>query len=63
MIEDEKTQEADKKPKLMELGMGNDNVISVFGVVNDVKVRFLLDTGASHNFLSLRDVSSLGLTL
>ena len=42
----------------MELGDGNLGVISVFGLVKDVKLKFLLDTGASHNFLSLHDAKS-----
>ena len=45
----------------MELGDGKLGVISVFGLINDMKLRFLLDTGASHKFLSLRDAKSLGL--
>ena len=45
----------------MELGDGKLGVISVFGLINDVKLRFLLDTDASHNFLSLRDAKSLDL--
>ena len=45
----------------MELGDGKLGVISVFGLINDMKLQFLLDTGASHNFLSLRDAKSLGL--
>ena len=45
----------------MELGDGKLGVRSVFGLINDMKLQFLLDTGASHNFLSLRDAKSLGL--
>ena len=49
----------------MKLGDGKLGVISVFGLINIYiyiyKLRFLLDTGASHNFLSLRDAKSLGL--
>ena len=45
----------------MELGDGKLGVISVFGLVNDAKLKFLLDTDASHNFLSLHDAKSLGL--
>ena len=45
----------------MELGDGKLGVISVFGLIKDVKLKFLLDTGASHNFLSLNDTKSLGL--
>ena len=45
----------------MELGDGKLGVISAFGLIKDVKLKFLLDTGASHNFLSLHDAKSLGL--
>ena len=45
----------------MELGNGKLGVISVFGLIKDIKLKLLLDTGASHNFLSLRDAKSLGL--
>ena len=45
----------------MELDDGKLGVISVFGLIKDVKLKFLLDTGASHNFLSLHDAKSLGL--
>ena len=47
----------------MKLGNGITGVISVFGLINDVRLPFLLDTGASHNFLSLRDAEALGLSL
>ena len=50
-----------QKPIVMELGNGIDNVLSIFGMVNDRRLRFLLDTGASHNFLSSRDARALGL--
>ena len=47
----------------MELSDGKLGVISVFGMINDMKLRFLLDTGASYNFLSLHDAKLLGLPI
>ena len=44
----------------MELDDGKLGIISVFGLIKDVKLKFLLDIGASHNFLSLHDAKSLG---
>ena len=44
-----------------ELGDGKLGVVSVFVLIKDVKLKFLLDTGAFHNFLSLHDAKSLGL--
>ena len=44
----------------MELGDGKLGVVSVFGLIKDVEFKFLLDTGASHNFLSLHDTKFLG---
>ena len=41
----------------MELGNGMLGVVSVFGLIKDVKLKFLLDAGASHNFLSLYDAN------
>ena len=54
-------EESSQEPQVMELGDGKLGVISVFGLIKDVKLKFLLDTGASHNFLSLHDAKSLGL--
>ena len=45
----------------MELGDGKLGVISVFGLIKYVELKFLLDTGVSHSFLSLRDAKSLEL--
>ena len=45
----------------MELSDGKLGVISVFGLINDMKLQFMLDTGASHTFLSLHDAKLLGL--
>ena len=47
----------------MELGDGKMGVVSVFGLIKDVKLKFLLDTGTCHNFLSLHDAESLGLSV
>ena len=55
------TEDSSQEPQVIELGDGKLGVISVFGLVNDVKLQFLLNTGASHNFLSLLDTKSLGL--
>ena len=38
-------------------------VIIVFGLIKDVKLKFLLDTSAFHNFLSMHDAKSLGLSI
>ena len=45
----------------MELGDKKLGVVSVFVFIKDVKLKFLLDIGASHNFLSLHNAKSLGL--
>ena len=45
----------------MELGDGKLGVVSVFVLIKDVKLKFLLDTGTSYNFLFLHDGKSLGL--
>ena len=45
----------------MELGNGKLGVVNVFGLIKDIKLKLLLDTGASHNVLSLHDAKSLGL--
>ena len=45
----------------MELGDGKLGIISVSSLIKDVKLKFLFDTGAFHNFLSLHYVKSLGL--
>ena len=50
-----------QEPQIMEPGDGILGVITVVGLVNDVKLHFSLDTSASHHFLSLHDAKSLGL--
>ena len=45
----------------MELADGMLGVISLFVLIKVVKLKFLLNTGAYHNFLSLHDAKSLHL--
>ena len=34
-------------------------LIKIFGIINDINLSFVLETSASHNFLSLQNVDQL----